>query len=498
MTNKTCTGYTRKRLRLRKKDLNRARNIIARGKVPGRGLEWADEGCQGLALRITQQAATWYFRHRARTVRLGTIDILTVPAAREAAARTKLQLKDGRDPRPDLRVYENALATYDGNVQIASDAAWPVFDSEPSNDERRRRGPWLWSNLRDEFLAVKKESLSERYFPAYERYLWHPAFDEIASRIVSTLTIDDLEQVRDSILETSTPSAAKRSVDQMRNALTWAWKQKGRLSGLNKAQYPWWARLAVDYHSNKRQHTPTIEELARTLVLAESYRTLGETEHATGPGTLAMLWALVLTAQRTFPLSQTETAKVVPWDSTNHAGWWLVEWASGVMKSGLPHTLPIPPEVKATIDNILAEDIERHGPSKWLFPSKRGDDDPVSKNSVNQLLNRLGGIRNGSNKGTERGDLLALYGIRRWVPHDVRRTLATFLEDHMLGGSASAILDHTMNKEEDERQKTAEVTRLHYSHAQRLELKALGMELWCKGILDAYRREKAAWQRVEA
>ncbi len=83
------------------------------------------------------------------------------------------------------------------------------------------------------------------------------------------------------------------------------------------------------------------------------------------------------------------------------------------------------------------------------------------------------------------GGLLALHGIRRWVPHDVRRALATFLDDQMPGGSASAILDHAMDKE---------VARLHYSRAQRMELKALGMELWCRAILDAHRREKVAWR----
>ncbi|WP_414474403.1 integrase family protein [Microvirga sp. M2] len=493
MTNKACTGYTRERLRLRSKNIKRAMTIIARGKVPGRGLEWADEGCQGLTLRITRQAATWYFRERVRTVRLGTIDILTIPAAREAAARTKLQLKDGHDPRPDLRVYEHALATYNGNMEIAIDAAWPVFDSELSEDERRKLGPWLWSDLLNAFLAAKKKTLRERYYPAYEHYLRHPAFARIANRIVSTLTVDDLEQVRDDILEASVPSTAKRCVGQMKDALTWAWKHKGRPSGLNKATYPWWERLTVDYHWNKREHTPTVEELARTLVLAEQFRTLGETEHATSSGTLAMLWALVLTAQRTYALSRTETMALVSWDNTDRMGWWSAGWESEVMKSGLPHALPIPPEAKAVIDQILAEHIEMRGPSRWLFPSKRGVDDPVSKNGVNQLLNRLCGIKKGCDGVTEHENLLILHGIRRWVPQDARRALATYLSDHGLGGSASAILDHSLDKEADERQKRAPVTRLHYDHAQRMELKAVGMELWCRAILEAYGREKAAF-----
>ncbi|HEY5127656.1 MAG TPA: hypothetical protein VIJ35_10250, partial [Bradyrhizobium sp.] len=40
------------------------------------------------------------------------------------------------------------------------------------------------------------------------------------------------------------------------------------------------------------------------------------------------------------------------------------------------------------------------------------------------------------------------YGIRHWSPHDVRRTMTTFLTDHRLGGAAAAILGHKMPHED--------------------------------------------------
>ncbi len=165
------------------------------------------------------------------------MDNLTVLAAREAATRARLRLKDERDPRLDLQVYTHALSASDGNMQIAAVVALPVVAKVRSEDERRRLGPWLWSDLVDKFLAVKRKSLSRRYYPSYEHYMRHSAFDEISSRVISTLTIDDLEQVGDRILKTSILSSAKRSVDQMRNALIWAWQHRGRPSGLNNAQY---------------------------------------------------------------------------------------------------------------------------------------------------------------------------------------------------------------------------------------------------------------------
>ncbi len=84
------------------------------------------------------------------------------------------------------------------------------------------------------------------------------------------------------------------------------------------------------------------------------------------------------------------------------------------------------------------------------------------------------------------------YGIAPWVPHDVRRTLATFLDERRLGGAGSAILAHRAARSEDERERVEHVTRLHYARGQRLPLKAEGMELWVTTVLAAYATEKAA------
>lgn len=61
-----------------------------------------------------------------------------------------------------------------------------------------------------------------------------------------------------------------------------------------------------------------------------------------------------------------------------------------------------------------------------------------------------------------------------------------------MGGVASAILDHTVDKSEDKRERRAPVTRLHYDRAQRIDLKAEGMAAWCEAILAAYERERDA------
>jgi hypothetical protein len=55
----TKGGYTRERVRLTAAHLKKAAAMIASGSVEGRGIEWADEGCQGLTLRITRSAGSW-------------------------------------------------------------------------------------------------------------------------------------------------------------------------------------------------------------------------------------------------------------------------------------------------------------------------------------------------------------------------------------------------------------------------------------------------------
>jgi hypothetical protein len=496
MTAKTSRGaYSRERVKLTIEHVKKAKAMVAQGKVVGRGHEFVDTASPGLVLRVTPRAATWYLRLRTTTVRIGAAENMPIADIRTLASRARLAVKDGQDPRRDLKIFERAMEQ-DVDPAVAMDAAYPELLDDQTDEDRRLSGPWQWRDLLEEFLAAKAKKLDPDYYPQYERYLRHPAFARLHKRTVVSLDINDLDHVRDDLLEACALSAAQRSVNQMKDAFTWAWRHKGRLSGLNKYDYPWWSRLTVEYAPDTREHTPTVDELARTLALAERHRTLGQTEHATGAGTLAMLWALVFTAQRTFALSRTETEAVVPWDNADREGWWSVGWDKAVTKSHLPHAIPLPPEAKAIIDGILAPHLEKKGPSRWLFPSIRGAG-PVSPNSVNQLLNRLAGIRNGETEERDpERDLLSQHGIRRWIPHDTRRALTTYLSERDLGGSASAILDHSHDKHADERMKTAAVTRLHYDRAQKLPLKSLGMEIWCRAVIEAYEKEKATLDRL--
>lgn len=501
--------YTRERVRLAPEHVRRAMAMVEAGTVPGRGHEYVCDRRTGLVLRVTPTAATYYLKLETTTLRIGSASVLTLDQARDQAASAKVASKRGKRPQPGLEAFEDLLAAGMSEVD-----AWEIStarDGAPdrSDDEHLAKGPWRWKDLVKAFLAHKEAKLKPGYFKLYRTYLEYPEFSTIAERSLSSLKLGDLEGVRNGILTTKAKSAAWRSVQQIKEAFGWAWSYHSGISGLQDVEYPWWTRLAVDYASGKREHVPTLQDLARTLVVAEMHRTLGWTEHATGPGTLAALWAVVLTAQRTGPLCGTLRERMVP--DPERPGWTVAVWTGSEMKGGRsggrPHALPIPPSAMAVIEKYWKEAHGDGEPSRYAFPSLRGDG-AVSQGSINQLLHRLQGVTNSPAKAREgkpsrkkkplpqRVDLFARYGIEPWVPHDVRRTLSTFLDDQRLGGAGSAILAHRPAKSENEREKVEAVTRLHYAKSQRLGLKAEGMSVWIGAVLEAYRAEKAKMTRI--
>ncbi|NEU11115.1 integrase family protein [Methylobacterium sp. BTF04] len=488
-------SYARERCKLTAGHVIRARSLIAKGEVPGRGLDMVDEACTGLVLRVTRRSATWLRKGKAGTLRIGDASVITLAQARDQAERARLALAGAtwHDPKLELHAFESVLKRTGGDEAHALNVAWPEAVEEPNEEDRLRNGPWTWADLREKFLAWKMPKLKDTYRPQYERYLRHPELDRLGWQTVANLNLNELLRVRDEVLDTVARSAAKRVMRQFGEAMAWGWKQEARRCRLVKVDFPWWERCQVDYQPGKKDHVPTVEELARTLALAERHRSLGQTEHATSPGALGALWAVILTGQRTGALTKTEVASCVPLEDPKRPGWRVMGWTGAVMKSGLPHALPIPPTAWDAMDRYWREDAaERVGESRpVLFPSRRGAKH-IAPEAINQLLARLQGLVNGKGDRAVRDNLFEQHGIRRWTPHDTRRALATWLGERRMGGIASAILDHTNNKAQDEREKRAPVTRLHYDMAQRIDFKAEGMEAWCEAILAAYERERDA------
>ncbi|AMB44853.1 hypothetical protein Y590_08105 [Methylobacterium sp. AMS5] len=178
-----------------------------------------------------------------------------------------------------------------------------------------------------------------------------------------------------------------------------------------------------------------------------------------------------------------------------------------VLGSRRPHALPVPEKGIAILEAYRS--YAEGGKSRWLFPSGQGVGH-VSSAGVEGLLRRLRGVRykrrpkaetqrrtgrrptprSGFSRTTS-DSLFAKYGIEEWTPHDVRRSLATFLDEEEMGGAGSAILAHADDRKTDAKMadRMMAVTRLHYSKAQRIPLKMKGMRLWTEAVFAAYEHE---------
>lgn len=510
MAQTTSRGtYSRERVRLGPEHLRTARALIKGGKVVGRGVEFADTRTAGLILRVTPMSATWLLKLESATVKLGTMEALSVDAAREAAARAKVDVKAGRSPKAELALFAVALEHSGGDVSLSAEAAFPETLPEQSDEDRRRYGPWRWADLVDEFLAHKLPTLKVGRWPAqYEGLLRHDAFSFISQYPVSEVSLDDLTKARDAIRAKSSSQAA-RAVAQGKEMLSWAWGEEGPRSGLKDLEFPWWEkRWNLKYVSKPREHAPRIDEIVRTLLIAERNPQLGSNALATTPGTLAALWALVLTAQRSGALTGTRRATIRPW--MEQPGWMVLTWTGQEMKggraAGRPHAIPVPPEAMERISRFEVDED-----SQFMFPSRVAGKH-LTPVGITQFFDRLQGKakagrkagkgRNATAPTKRKADLFEANDIRPWVPHDLRRTMTAFLEGERLGGAASAILAHKAQRAsgspDEERELMAAITLKHYFRGQRLDLKAAGMEVWVKAILDAYDEEALKMDRSEA
>lgn len=186
--------------------------------------------------------------------------------------------------------------------------------------------------------------------------------------------------------------------------------------------------------------------------------------------------------------------------------WRVYTWHSDEMKAksgeGLPHSLPLPPEAVEIL--LRFRETGKRTGKPYLFPNSKGPGH-VTKSGLNSLLYRLEGRRQQPKRPSEAKKLgpttapapppvnyLERYSIPYWSPHDVRRTLTTFLKSRRLRGAASAILGHRTGRESDEaeRERMLAVTEVHYDRSQNLTLKAEGMRLWVDAVLKAFRKEK--------
>ncbi|MEH2560237.1 integrase [Bradyrhizobium algeriense] len=512
MSSKTI--YERESRALTDNDVQSAISYSNSKWIIGKISEWRDTKTVGLTLRITPGKVVWYVRRREITLRLGLASDIDLDAARYFSEQTHLAAKRKRNLREFVETLVHLETSHKykdpwGSAQIADQ-----FADETSLLAYRKRigdtgATWTWKALTQKFLAYQLPRLKPKYRKQYEHYLTLKEFSCINDKLVGEIRLRDLERLRDEIHLNHAASAVHRALTQSKRMLTWAWKYQATASGLDEVQAEWWTRWSFEYKTKQRTHAPTIEEIARALVIAEKFRNLADGEHETYPGTIGALWGVALTAQRTGAFLQLRLDRLFEASRIDRKlrGWKIANWTSEEMKGGRdggrPHSLPIPP---AALKVMATFHREAGGKSSWMFPG-RDVRNRVTPAALNLLMYRLQGRvydhtvrQKPARKGKPgpkpkprkmRPDLFKEYGIRPFTLHDVRRTVTTFLDDRRLGGAATAILGHkTAHSSIDEREQLASVTEQHYNRSQKIDLKAEGMAIWVKTLLAACYAER--------
>jgi integrase len=401
----SSTKYKRKAFRFNDSVVEQAALLCRDENLGKTVVEWRDVGTVGLTIRITRDKPIWYLRRRETTIRLCDVSHLPLDQARYIAKQVQLAAYMKRDLRDVVNVllsyadFPDPYATERTRARFDRDTAARLDHGLARLEEVRKLpvGPaapfWTWKMLTEKYLAYKKPKLKESYRHEYAHYLELEQYAAINDKMVRDVKLSDLEKLRDAIAVTHAKSAVHRAVTQSKAMLSWAWKFNATASGLEDVQYEWWTRWSFEYQTNERTRTPSVQEIARTLVIAEKFTHLAEGEHETYPGTLGALWGVCLTAQRTGAFLKLRTDRL--YDASKVVrrlrGWKVANWTAEEMKGGRdggrPHSLPIPPEALKILQKYHALS---GGTSKWMFTGR----DPkkhITQSALNLAMYRLQG-----------------------------------------------------------------------------------------------------------
>lgn len=490
-------------------------------------------GREGLQLRVQRNTAAWVVRYKDMSLTIGYLypDRSEMPLgghkeALDLASDVKSVLIDQPEKREEyirLRYRETTDAKRkirrlnhgEALAALRPDATTWTFDE------------CVEATIRDKTAADArdKDRITGATVKDMRTAFNRPVWDEAKRTAAVLLGPGDIEKVRNHVKDHSGTSPAIKVITYTRAVLNWCSTHHSGESGLNKVN-AWWQMLGAPYEVKAKTRKPSIENLVRSLILAEDYLDKPLPGRAIGTagvrsGTLAGLWWLALTSQRATAGLSLLAHDVVA--DENEEGWMLAAWAANVMKAGQAFVLPVPERAWQHVDRLREKSRYRDS-QQWAFPSEVDKGKHVTTSGVYRILSRLAskdalvqppkeekaprlkadGTPRKVPERTERRDLLKEHGIDWWSLHDVRRTLTDYLGEQGIPGGATVVLAHEIEekerlaalasereREEWLRQRTARITRMAYGGSQYIKLKKEAIKLWTDALLDEYERQKA-------
>jgi hypothetical protein len=483
----------------------------------------SDVALKGLRLVSANGIVSWAIKTNTHTKTLGYVypkhdRPLTAPEkARELGGQVKALLKADPDSVDQYLVHRHAGKSHDDALAaiVEKPDTWSFEKCAEVMVEDRRdpqhKNPIKPSTEKDIATAFNRDCLAD-----------------IKKTPAAALTRADFETARDTIRKQAGISPAQKFVAYVRSVYSYMAEAHSGPSGID-GRDRWWELLHATHGVTAKTRTPEIEDIVRSLLLAEEYldkplpgRSISKA--GVGAGVLAGLWWIVMTCQRGDAALSLKTYNLL--DDPEREGWKIAAWEDVQMKAGQAQLLPIPPRAAAHIEAIRSK-ARHHGSKQWAFPSDRDGDLHATVSGVYRILYRLAGRdaleqkkpadwkprlrKDGTPKKlpsasrTERRDLLAEADVAWWSGHDVRRRIQRVLDLAGIPGGSSVVLAHEMKtsvdlnvsmtqqqREDFMRQRQARITAQAYGGAHFLKLKGEAMQVWTDALLDEYDRQKSA------
>ena len=349
-------------------------------------LEHGDDGCKGLAIRVTPAGKkTWAYRFkrngRMQRITLGEYPVMTLGQARVAANKRTADLLEGRNPVAE-RQREDLAAVVSGD-ELTFDALADRFVQEHC---KPRKKSW-----KDDEWVLKF------------------AKKEFKGRIVSTIGRKDIVQFLRRLAKVSVRNANKTqaSICTMYN-----WINLEDETIINPiARIP---KLGGKEREEDRFLTDDELDLLWPALIADDAPLTG--------GVGVALRLIFLTAQRPLQISGMRLDELVDLDGESPR-WDL---PASRMKRAKPHSVPLGTEAVKHIKMALALRTEKQADSPFVFPSPRDPGKPVDRHALSKAALRL----------------RTKLEMAEWSPHDGRRSATTWARSMGIPRISTEALTH--------------------------------------------------------
>ncbi len=334
----------------------------------------------------------------------------------------------GHKRRATLGTYP-LVSLADARARAKELLAAVVQGADPAGDKRAEREAATFAEVAREYIERHAKKVN-RSWREKQRMLETDVIPVCGARKARDITARDVRMLVDSIVDRGAPIAANRTFALIRRVFTWA-------SAPDRALVP-------QHHNPCRGMERPAPESQRERVLdAEELRRVWQALDGEDTLNAALFKLFLFTAQRGGEL------RTMRWKDVDlDAAWWTIPVARS--KNKLAHRVPLSPQAVGVL-----RDLQAHGSgSPWVFPSTR-----AAAGCRETITKAVARIRQAS-------------GVDFW-PHDLRRTVATFLTSELSVSRlvVAKLLNHV------ERGVTAVYDRASYDHEKQAALNAWGSRL---------------------